>query len=119
MALKSFQTDKFNECFGFALGFAKLLSSSIESKKHVAQDRTPSEERFIKLLEHQDQVRWRTVDRVPLHQDIPCRGSDQSGDGHEQSGLAATGGPNEGNKLSRFHLTRDIGDRHRRFATHL
>jgi hypothetical protein len=53
MALKSFQTDKFNECFGFALGFAKLLSSSIESKKHVAQHRAPGEERFIELLENQ------------------------------------------------------------------
>src|SRR5215475_7386183 len=119
MGLKSFQSNKFDECFGLALGFAKLLSSCIISKKHVAQHRAPGKERFIELLEYQDQVRRRAVDRVPLHDDFSGRGSDQSGDGHEQSGLAATRRPNERNKLSGFHLARDIGNRHCRFATHL
>src|SRR5215813_8870835 len=119
MGLKSFQSNKLNKLFGLALGLAKLLSPCVESKKHVAQHRTPGKERFIKLLKHQDQVRRRTVDRVALHDDFSRRGSDQSGDGHEQSGLAATRGPNERNKLSGFHLARDIGNRHCRFATHL
>src|SRR5262245_52397638 len=119
MAFKSPQSDKFNKLFGFVLGFAQLLSSSIESKKHVSQHRPPGEERFIEFLEHEDEVRRRTADRMPLHDDFSRRGSDQASDRHEQSGLAATGGPNEGNKLSRFHLARDIGNRHRRFATHL
>src|SRR5262249_1405054 len=119
MALESFQSDKFNKLLGFVLGFAKLLSSSIESKKHVPQHAAPAEERFIKLLKNQDEVLWRTADRVALHDDSSRRGSDQAGDRHEQSGLAATRRSNEGNKLSCFHLARYIGNRRRRLATHL
>src|SRR4030095_10462083 len=119
MALKSFQADKFNEGFGFSLGFAKFLSTRIQSKKHVAQHRAPGKERFIELLENQHEVGWRTADHAPLHQDFSRSGSDESGDGHEQGGLAATGGPNKRDKLSRFDLARDIANRRCRFATHL
>src|SRR5882724_4171388 len=119
MVLKSFEADKFNECFGFSLGFANLLSTRIESKKHIAQHRAPGKKRFIELLENQHEIGRRTADRTSLHHDFSPGGSDQSGDGHEQRGLAATGRPDERNKLSRFDLARDIANRHCRFTTHL